>query len=85
VVAVVTALVAASLADRRVSAAEAGDVVQANNIGVPLYTYNFDKGSGTSITDKSYLSELMGAHWAGPRGSRVRLEVDRLLIDERGG
>lgn len=42
---------------------EAGDVIQADNIGVPLYTYNFDKSTGTSIGDKLLISEFMGAHY----------------------
>jgi hypothetical protein len=56
---------------RRASAAEAGDVIQANNIGLPLYTYNFDKGSGTSIADKQYLAQFMGAHYFVTRSVRV--------------
>jgi hypothetical protein len=38
-------------------------VVQADNIGLPLYTYNFDSASGTSFTEKPRLSEFMGAHY----------------------
>jgi predicted lipoprotein with Yx(FWY)xxD motif len=30
-------------APRRAAAAETGEVVRADNIGLPLYTYNFDK------------------------------------------
>ena len=65
------AVLAAPLAEGSALAADAGDVVQANNIGVPLYTYNFDKGSGTSIADKSYLSEFMGAHYFVTRSVRL--------------
>jgi hypothetical protein len=53
------------------SAHESGDVIQVNNVGVPLYNYNFDKGSGTSIGDKQYLAEFMGAHYFVTRTVRV--------------
>jgi Autotransporter beta-domain len=56
-------VLAACCAARPAPAAEAGDVVQATNIGLPLYTYNFDKASGTSIGDKQLLSEFIGAHY----------------------
>jgi hypothetical protein len=66
------ALLLASLAiGGRALAAEPGDVVQADNLGLPLYTYNFDKGSGTSIGDKQLLSEFMGAHVFVTRTVRV--------------
>jgi len=54
---------AALLSARSVSAAEAGDVVQVTNVGVPLYVHNFDTGKNTSVGDKLSISEFLGAHY----------------------
>lgn len=46
------------------AAHEAGDVIQVDNIGVPLYTYNFDNSAKSfSVGDKLLLSEFIGAHY----------------------
>jgi hypothetical protein len=45
------------------SAHEAGDVTQADNIGIPLYTHNFTTGKDITIADKLLVSEFMGAHY----------------------
>lgn len=45
------------------SAHEAGDVIQVDNIGVPLYTHNFDNGKDITIGDKMLVTEFMGAHY----------------------
>ena len=56
--------VAASLAvSRRASAREAGDVIVVDNVGVPLYTHNFDTGKNVGIQDKLLISEFVGAHY----------------------
>jgi hypothetical protein len=44
-------------------AAEAGDVVVVDNIGVPLYTHNFDSGKDTGVGDELFISEFIGAHY----------------------
>jgi hypothetical protein len=44
------------------TAAEPGEVIVANNLGLPLWTHNFDSGKTTTIGDKLLLSEFMGAH-----------------------
>jgi hypothetical protein len=44
------------------TAAERGEVIVANNLGLPLWTHNFDSGKTTTIDDKLLLSEFMGAH-----------------------
>ena len=44
----------------RVLAAEPGEVIIANNLGLPLWTHNFDSGKSTSIQDKLLLSEFIG-------------------------
>jgi hypothetical protein len=44
-------------------AAEAGDVVQVTNIGVPLYVHNFDTSKDSGIGDKLSISEFLGAHY----------------------
>ena len=54
---------ALAAAARPARAAEAGEVVQADNLGFPLYTYNFDTKTGTSIGQKVFVSEFMGAHY----------------------
>jgi hypothetical protein len=43
--------------------AEAGEVVQVTNIGVPLYSHNLDTGKDTSIGDKLSIAEFLGAHY----------------------
>ncbi len=51
---------------------EQGDVVQANNIGVPLYTYNFDNsGKSFSVGDKLLISEFMGGSYFVTKTIRV--------------
>lgn len=45
------------------AAAEAGEVVQVDNIGVPLYAHNFDTGKDTGIGDKLSIAEFLGAHY----------------------
>jgi hypothetical protein len=61
-IAILGSLLALSLSpDAR--AAEAGDVVQATNIGFPFYTYNFTKGTSTWIGDKLFITQFIGAHY----------------------
>lgn len=51
---------------------EQGDVVQADNIGVPLYTYNFDhSGKSFSVGDKLLISEFMGGSYFVTKTIRV--------------
>jgi hypothetical protein len=46
------------------AAAKAGDIVQTDNIGVPLYTANFNNSSKSfGITDKLLISEFMGGSY----------------------
>jgi hypothetical protein len=56
-------------------AREPGDVVVADNIGVPLYTHNFDTGKDTSVGDKLTISEFLGAHVFITRTIRVGMMV----------
>jgi len=44
------------------AAAEPGDVIVANNLGLPLWTHNFNTDKTTTVEDKLLLSEFMGAH-----------------------
>jgi hypothetical protein len=44
-------------------AREAGDVIVVDNIGVPLYTHNFDSGKDTGVGDRLLISEFIGAHY----------------------
>jgi hypothetical protein len=44
-------------------AADAGDIIQVTNVGVPLYTHNFDTGKDTSVGDKLSIGEFIGAHY----------------------
>src|SRR5579864_7137067 len=59
----------------RADAREAGDVVVVANIGVPLYTHNFDTGKDTGIGDKLLISEFLGAHYFVTRQVRVGMMV----------
>ncbi len=45
------------------AAREAGAVVVVDNVGVPLYTHNFDTGKDLGIGDKLFVSEFLGAHY----------------------
>lgn len=47
----------------RADAREAGDAVVVTNIGVPVYTHNFDTGKDTGVGDKLLISEFLGAHY----------------------
>ncbi len=67
-----TAATACCLAAVRPAAArEAGDVIVVDNIGVPLYTHNFDTGKDVGIGDKLYISEFIGAHYFVTKTIRV--------------
>lgn len=56
------------------SAREAGDVVVTDNIGVPLYTNNFDNSNKSfSIGDKLLVSQFMGASYFVSETIRVGL------------
>jgi hypothetical protein len=69
---VVAAATAACLSAARPAAArEAGDVIVVDNIGVPLYTHNFDTGKDVGIGDKLYISEFIGAHYFVTKTIRV--------------
>ncbi|MCL2448040.1 MAG: hypothetical protein FWD17_03735 [Polyangiaceae bacterium] len=59
----------------RAEARDAGDVVVAANIGVPLYTHNFDTGKDTTIHDRLSISELLGAHYFVTKAVRVGMMV----------
>jgi hypothetical protein len=48
---------------RPARAAETGEVIQVENIGVPLYSHNLDAGTTTSIADHLPISEFLGAHY----------------------
>ena len=54
---------------------EAGDVVVATNVAVPLYTHNFDTDKDTGIGDKLLISEFLGAHCFVTSTVRVGLMV----------
>jgi len=51
----------ALLADSAV-AAEAGEVVQTDNLGMNLVTWNLSKGTHKTVGDERVLSEFVGAH-----------------------
>jgi hypothetical protein len=59
---VVALLVVAFFRSLDAEAAEPGECVVANNLGLPLYTHNFDSGKTTTIDDKVLLSQFIGAH-----------------------
>lgn len=44
------------------AAAEPGEAIVGDNVGLRLYTHNFDSGKTTTIDDKILVSEFMGAH-----------------------
>jgi hypothetical protein len=56
-------------------AREAGDVVVADNLGVPLYTHNFDTGKDVGVGDKLLISEFIGAHYFVTSTVRVGMMV----------
>jgi hypothetical protein len=56
-------LLAGSIPTGKAFAAEAGDVIAVNNIGVPLYTHNFDTGKDVGVGDKLLVSEFIGGHY----------------------
>jgi hypothetical protein len=43
-------------------AAEAGEVVQTDNLGMNVVTWNLSKGTRKTVTDEQVLSEFVGAH-----------------------
>ena len=44
------------------SAAERGEVVQADNLGMNMITWNLSKGSHTTVGDAQVLSQFVGVH-----------------------
>lgn len=60
---VVAAAVGCLSAARPAAAREAGDVIVVDNIGVPLYTHNFDTNKDIGVGDKLMVSEFIGAHY----------------------
>jgi hypothetical protein len=64
-------------------AAEAGEVAQVNNVGVPLYSHNFDTGKDTSVGDRLSIAEFLGAHYFVT--SRVRVGMMVQLTEQFAG
>jgi hypothetical protein len=63
-VATPTAMIAALFFDvHGARATERGEVIQVDNVGVPLYVHNFDTGKDTSIGDKLSIAEFLGGHY----------------------
>ncbi len=56
-------------------AAEPGEVVQVNNVGVPLYVHNLDTGKDKSIGDRLSIAEYFGAHYYVTERIRVGMIV----------
>jgi hypothetical protein len=56
-------------------AREAGDVVAVSNIGVPVYTHNFDTGKDVGIGDRLLITEFFGGHYFVTSKIRVGLMV----------
>ena len=59
----VSTLVVAATSAHAARAAEQGEVIVVDNVGVPLYTHNFDTKKDITIGDKLLVSEFMGAHY----------------------
>ena len=64
-------------------AAEPGEVVQVDNVGVPLYSHNFDTGKDSSVGDKLSIAEFFGAHYFVT--SRVRVGMMVQLTEQFTG
>jgi hypothetical protein len=79
----VSGLMAQAACARVAVAAEQGDVLWANNVGVPLYTHDFDTGKDVTVGDRLYLSEFMGAHYFVT--SRVRVGLMFQLTAQLSG
>ncbi len=56
------ALAALLLSAPSAAAAEAGDVVQTDNLGMNVVTWNLSKGTKKTVADEQVLSEFVGAH-----------------------
>lgn len=54
-------------------AAEKGEVVQADNLGMNTITWNLSKGTHTTVTDAQVLSEFVGGHYYFAKDARVGL------------
>jgi hypothetical protein len=67
----------------RCAGADAGDVIQVNNIGVPVYVHNFDARTDTSIADRLSIAEVLGAHYF--ITSRLRVGMMVQLTEEFTG
>ncbi len=50
------------VAARTAAAAERGDVIQTDTLGMNVFTRNFDKGTTKTIADAANLSEFIGLH-----------------------
>jgi hypothetical protein len=70
-IASVAAVTAFLLVADQAAAREAGDVILVNNVGVPLYTHNFDTGKDVGVGEKLYVAEFIGAHYFVTRTVRV--------------
>jgi len=55
------------------AAAEKGEVVQADNLGMNVVTWNLSKGTHTTVGDAQVLSEFAGAHYYFRKDVRVGL------------
>lgn len=55
------------------AASEAVEAIAVDNIGVPLYTHNFDTGQNVSIANRLYASEFVGGHYYVTKSVRVGL------------
>jgi hypothetical protein len=82
------ALVLASVS-ASASAAEPGDVVQVDNLGMNMVTWNLSKGTHKTVADEQVLSEFVGAHvyaWKDVRlGMNVQFSEQLAPEPETGG
>lgn len=63
IVAVLVAVAALMLFSTSALAAEKGDVVQADNLGMNMISWNLTKGTNTTVSDQQTLSEFTGLHY----------------------
>ena len=64
-----------SLAPAAAAAPKAGEIVQSDNLGMNLYSYDYNAKTTKTVSDRAELSEFLGIHYFFADGWRIGANV----------
>lgn len=82
------AAIALGLVATTASAAEPGDVIQPDNLGMNMISWNLSKGTHSTVADAQVLSEFVGAHVYAWKDVRLGMQLqfsEQLAPDPKTG